>query len=112
MAIASLLENIEFGDEKPIIKVLLNTPIVKEVRIVFRKGQVMKAHMAAHPIVVQVVEGSIDFEVAEKRYQLDQGMLIALDAHVIHELNANENSIVRLSVMKFNDVITSHKSHS
>jgi quercetin dioxygenase-like cupin family protein len=100
MIISSIFDNLTFGEDKPALKVLFSTSAAKEVRIVFAKGQEMKAHKTAHPIVVEVVEGNIDFGVLESRHLLTKGMLIALDANVSHDLIAESNSIVRLSVHK------------
>lgn len=100
MEIASILENIEYGEKRPALTVLFNTDWVKEVRIVFSKGQEMKEHTAGHPIVVEVVDGRIDFGVAGERHVLNRGMLITLDARIPHDLIAEENSIVRLSLHK------------
>ena len=100
MVIASIFESLEFGEEKPAIRVLLDTPNVKEVRITFRKGQEMKEHKAPFPIVVEVVQGSIDFGVGELRQLLTRGMLVALESLVPHDLRAIEDSVVRLSLNK------------
>ncbi len=97
---ASIFENIVYGDSKPAISVLLNTDAIKEVRIVFRQGQEMKEHTAGYPIVVEVVEGLIDFGVNGTRCILEKGMLIALESAVPHDLIAKEDSIVRLSLHK------------
>jgi quercetin dioxygenase-like cupin family protein len=100
MVIASIFEDLEFGDIQPAIKVLLNTSAIKEIRIAFKNGQAMKSHKAGHPIVVEVVEGSIDFGVGDERYKLTKGMLIALEANVMHDLSAESDSIIRLSLIK------------
>ncbi len=100
MNIASILENIEYGDTKPAISVLMNTDSIKEVRIAFRAGQEMKEHKTAYPIVVAVVEGNIDFGVGSERTLLKKGMMIALEGNVPHDLKATEDSIVRLSLNK------------
>ena len=100
MLIASIFENPAYGLEKPAIKILLDTPSIKEVRITFRKGQEMKEHKAPFPIVVEVVEGAIDFGIGEERQLLTRGMLIALDALLPHDLRAEEDSVVRLSLSK------------
>lgn len=101
---ASIFENIVYDDSKPAISVLLNTDAIKEVRIVFRQGQEMKEHTAGFPIVVEIVEGSIDFGVDGQKHLLKKGMLITLDAQIPHDLFAHEDSIVRLSLHK-NDTI-------
>lgn len=101
---ASIFENITHGNIKPVITVLLNTDDIKEVRIVFRENQEMKEHKAAYPIVVEIVEGSIDFGVVGERHILKKGMLVALEASVSHDLIAIEDSIVRLSLHKSDNI--------
>lgn len=98
MEIVSFYDDVEFGEKKPALKVLLKTPFVNEVRIAFQKGQEMKEHKAAHPIVVQVLEGEIDFGVSSDRVLLKKGMAITLEPNILHDLIANEQSIVRLSI--------------
>lgn len=44
MKIASFLENITFNSNKPALSLLLDTDFSKEIRIVFKKGQVMDDH--------------------------------------------------------------------
>lgn len=101
---ASILENIKYGDTNPVINTLLNTEDTKEVRIVFKEHQLMKEHKAPYPIIVEIVEGMIDFGVGTERFILKRGMIIALKANVVHELKALENSVVRLSLNKSDSV--------
>jgi len=98
METASLYEAVEYGDSKPKAKVLFDTADVKELRIVFRRGQEMREHRAPFPIVVEIVDGSIDFGAGQERLLLEKGKLIALPANVPHDLRAVEDSIVRLSL--------------
>lgn len=60
----------------------------------------MIAHKAAYPIVVTVIDGSIDFGVDSERFTLDKGMIIALEANMLHDLKATKDSIVLLSMNK------------
>ncbi len=96
--VASFFEDIEYGDPKPAVKVMIKNDHAKEIRIVFRKGQEMKEHKAPFPIVVQVLRGEIDFGVLGERHLLKEGMAIALESSVPHDLIAHEDSIVRLSL--------------
>jgi len=100
MDIASLFTDLEYGEKQPVIKVLINTNVVKEVRITFKKGQIMKAHKTSYPIVVEIVDGCIEFGLESENYILKKGTLIALEANVIHNLKAEQDSIVRLSLNK------------
>ncbi len=101
MKTASLKKDIELKEDRPEVKVLLETEAGKEIRIAFKKGQSMKKHQAPFPIVVEVFEGSIEFGVNDDQVvTLEAGDLIALEASVPHDLLANEQSIVRLSLNK------------
>src|SRR5699024_2606346 len=101
MRTASLAKEIEYGENRPTMRVMLDTHAGKEIRIVFKKGQVMKKHQAPFPIVVEIFEGNIKFGVNDDRiFDLKRGDLIALDVKVPHDLLAIEDSVVRLSLNK------------
>ena len=104
MKIASFLEEVNFNENKPAVSLLLDTDFSKEIRIVFKKGQVMKDHQAPFAIIVQITEGIINFGVDNEMYQLKTGDMISLKPHEVHNLLALENSIVRLSLSKTDSV--------
>ncbi|WP_299255606.1 cupin [uncultured Aquimarina sp.] len=98
--VASLNEGLAYNEDRPAINILLETETSKEIRIVFRKGQIMKKHHTPFPIVVEVFKGVIDFGVENEKEQLTAGSIIALSGGVPHDLTALEDSIVRLSLSK------------
>lgn len=100
MRTASLSENVEYGEKRPAMHVLLETETGKEIRIAFQKDQVMKEHKTPFPIVVEVFEGTIDFGVNGEVQSLKKGDMIALEGNVPHDLKALETSTVRLSLNK------------
>ncbi|MDB4335154.1 cupin domain-containing protein [bacterium] len=100
MKTASLSSNIQYNSDKPNIERLLDTPFSKEIRIVFKAGQIMKEHTAPAPIVVEMFEGALDFGVEGKVHHLVKGDMLTLDAKVPHDLKATEDSIVRLTLSK------------
>lgn len=101
---AALLTNVVYGDNRPAINVLFESEVSKEIRIVFRKGQLMKEHKTNFPITVEIVRGEIVFGVNGEKHQLQAGELLALEGGVPHDLLANEDSIVRLTLMKADQV--------
>lgn len=101
MITASLYENLEFKDNKPAITVLLESPFTKEIRIAFKEHQVMKEHQTPFPIVVEMVEGELDFGVEGEVHRLKKGDMLTLDGGVPHDLKAHAESIVRLTLSKY-----------
>lgn len=100
MKTASLIKDIQYHESRPTIQVLLETESGKEIRIAFRKDQVMKEHKTPFPIVVEIFKGSIDFGVNGTVHNLNKGDLISLEGGVPHDLTAVKDSIVRLSLNK------------
>ncbi|WP_066627378.1 cupin domain-containing protein [Labilibacter marinus] len=100
MKTASLTNAIVYKEDKPNIQPLLETPFSKEIRIIFKAGQIMKEHTAPGAIVVEIFEGTIDFGVEGKIHRVVKGDMLTLDAKVPHDLKAIEDSIVRLTLAK------------
>ncbi len=100
MKSASLTSALEYQEKRPAIKVLLETDAGKEIRIAFKKEQVMKEHKTPFPIVVEIFEGEIEFGVNGDKHNLKKGALVCLEGNVPHDLKALEDSIVRLSLNK------------
>ncbi|UTW63801.1 cupin domain-containing protein [bacterium SCSIO 12741] len=98
METSSLLKDLNYNPDKPAIQVLLQSNFTKEIRIAFEAGQVMKEHKTKFPIVVEIVEGAIDFGVQGTVHHLQKGDLISLEGNVPHDLQAIEKSIVRLTL--------------
>lgn len=100
MKTASLLKDLEYNDEKPAVKVLLDTDSSREIRIAMKKGQIMKEHKTPYPIVVELFEGAINFGVNGEVHTIHKGDLLSLDGDIPHDLKAEEDSIVRLTLSK------------
>lgn len=80
------------------------TSEIKEIRISLEKDTTMKEHKAPGAIMVQILQGKVDFGVNGKTISLDELDMVALDANVMHSLKALENSIVRLSLSKNDNI--------
>lgn len=96
----NIYENLVYSDIKVQITPLMETDYTKEIRIVFKKDQIMKDHHTPHPISVEIVEGAIDFGVNAEVYSLIKGDIVSLEASVMHNLKATQDSIVRLTLSK------------
>ena len=104
MKTASLIKNLEYNESKPAVEILLDTDSSKEIRILMKKGQVMKEHKTSYPIMVEIFTGKISFGVNGKTHQLEKGDLVSLEADIPHDLKAKEDSTIRLSLSKADSV--------
>jgi len=100
MKTASLYKDLNYQDTKPLVQPLLETDFTREIRIVFRRGQVMKEHKTPFPIVIEIVEGEINFSTSGTVHHAVEGDLIGLEGGVPHDLTALTDSIVRLTLSK------------
>ncbi|QEF22458.1 cupin domain-containing protein [Helicobacter pylori] len=98
MEVVNFLEGVCF--EKLHIEELSENSSNKEMRICMPKGAIMDKHKAPGAISVQVLEGKIVFEVGDEKIEMPKGVLISLEAQVLHRLDALENSVIRLSLSK------------
>ncbi len=103
MTRASLYKDVVFNESKPVINVLLETNFTKEIRIAMQTGTEMAKHQTSFPIVIEIVDGEINFGVNGEVLNLKKGALIALDGGVPHDLKAIEDSIVRLTLTKYDE---------
>lgn len=100
----SLLKNITYKEDKPNVELLFETSFSKEIRITLKSGQVMKAHQTPFPIVVELFDGKLDFGIGDVVYHLEKGDILTLEGAVVHDLKALEDSIVRLTLSKYDKV--------
>lgn len=104
METGSFLTDVVYDAVRPKIDVILETPFSKEIRIAMVKDQLMKDHSAPLPIVVQVLQGQIDFGTEFGQSLLNAGDMISVEASVRHNLFAKEASVVRLTLAKGDSV--------
>lgn len=100
MKSTSIYQDIKFDESKPAIKVVLETDFTKEIRILMKKNQEMKEHKTPFPIVIEVVEGIINFGIEGKEHRIVKGDLLTLSGGIPHSLVAIEESIIRLTLSK------------
>jgi len=96
---ASLYQDLEYKD-KPVMNVLFETEVSKEIRIALKKGVEMKKHQAPFTIVIEVVEGCIDFGFNNELLILNKGDMISLGPKIPHNLMAKQDSFIRLTLNK------------
>ena len=100
MKTASIYQDLEFNENKPAIKAILETDFTKEIRILMRENQEMKEHQTPFPVVVELLEGEIIFGVEGQNYEVKKGDLLTLSGGVPHNLIAKKESVIRLTLSK------------
>lgn len=100
MNIHSFSKDLLYNEDKVKTQVILETSFSKEIRILLKEGQLMKEHKAPFPIIVHLLEGAINFGMSGDVHALVAGDILTLDAHVPHDLNATQDSVVRLTLSK------------
>jgi quercetin dioxygenase-like cupin family protein len=97
----NIFQDLVYNELKPAVMMILETAFSKEVRIAMKKGQLMKEHQTPYPIVIELVEGEIDFGVNATKQPIKKGDILTLDGDVPHDLLAIKDSIVRLTLSKY-----------
>ena len=105
MEIESFNKYIDYNNTRIVTKVILESPFSKEIRILLKRGQIMKDHKAPFPIIVHVLKGKIDFGVEGKINLLKKGSIITLEGNITHNLTARKDSIVRLTLSKLDTAL-------
>lgn len=111
MEIKSFNDSVEFNAKRVEIKVVIETPFSKEIRILLKEGQLMKEHKAPYPVLIHLIEGTVELGVTGKVVLMNSGDIIALEAGMLHDIMAKTNSTIRLTLSKldsthrFKDVI-------
>jgi len=104
MKIQTFNTDVVFDQERVQTKVIIETSFSKEIRILLAKGQFMKEHKAPFPIVIHVLQGSINLGSEGEIQEMNAGDLITLDANIPHDLKANQDSIIRLTLSKLDKI--------
>ncbi len=104
MKYTNILKDLSYNDVKPSISVLFQTDSTKEIRILFKAGQIMAKHQTKFPITVTMVKGELDFGVDDTIHNLVEGDIVALAGSVPHDLTAKTDCIVRLTLSMADDV--------
>ncbi len=104
MNIKSFKDELEFDETRVKTKVLVETTFSKEIQILMKGGQTMKEHKAPYPILIHILEGNIELGLPENKFLMKCGDIIALDGDIPHDLTATKNSIIRLTLSKFDKV--------
>lgn len=100
----SFYDELEFDETRVKTKVIVETSFSKEIRILLKSGQLMKEHKTAFPIIIHILDGSIELGVNKEILPMKKGDVIHLNSNIPHDLRAIENTIVRLTLSKHDSI--------
>jgi len=81
-------------------KLMHENSAAKEILIAMSKGAVLADHAAPNEISVQVLKGSVKFGIGDEICELKPIEMVTVEAKVTHFVQANEDTIIRLSLAK------------
>ena len=101
LVVNGLAEALPISTSATTSRSLVDNDHVRVVTFAFDTGEQLTEHTAAMPVVVQMITGSMRFEVAGEAHHLDPGDCVYLAAREPHSLEALEPS--RLSLVMLRD---------
>jgi len=98
MKVLPLRTSVGVGKDKE-VEQLYEGPGRKLVQITLRNNGILEAHKAAVPITIQCVAGSGILKVADatEPFELKPGVLVTIEANVLHEIKANPDVLILLT---------------
>lgn len=72
---------------------------VKVVAFEFHEGDELHEHAAPHPALIQVVRGSVDFQLPEGPVQLRPGQVLHLTEGLLHAVRALEPTTLSVTLL-------------
>jgi quercetin dioxygenase-like cupin family protein len=79
-------------------KILVKYPNLRILLIGLRSGAHVAEHQAAGPVSIQVLSGHVLARAGGKVFELREGQLLALEAHVPHDVEALAESAVLVTI--------------
>jgi quercetin dioxygenase-like cupin family protein len=91
------LASARFAENQPHAELLTQVADTRVLLISFRAGQLLKEHQTSHNILVQVLQGTVEFRITEKSVVLRPGMVLQLDANISHNVLAQTEAILLIT---------------
>lgn len=95
-----LASQIESGADKVHFQNILENANGGVALVAFRAGQILSEHMAPAEVMVNVLEGQIEFTIAGKPHTLNGGEFLLMGANVPHSVRALADSKMMLVRIK------------
>jgi len=105
MTTNSFQADLTFDEIRIKTKVIIETSFSKEIRILMATGQSIKEHQTPFPILIHLIDGQIELGIKGKTQILNAGNIVGLEGGIPHNLNALEDSVIRLTISKQDSAI-------
>jgi quercetin dioxygenase-like cupin family protein len=92
------------------IKILLADRWRKLVLIQLRRGALLADHTARVPITIQTVAGKGVLRLGHETHVLSPGVLVAVDAHILHNARGDPDVAILVSFFRQAEVRDEHDS--
>lgn len=93
-------DQIEAGSDKVHVKQIFNNENGGVVLVAFKAGQKLDTHTAPAELMVNVLEGEIEFTMHDKPHTLKAGEFLLVGAEVPHSVSAKADSKLMLVKVK------------
>ncbi|MDE6418577.1 MAG: cupin domain-containing protein [Duncaniella sp.] len=98
--VRKLADQVSANAEKVNVKSLFETSNGGVALLAFKAGQALSEHMATAEVMVNVLEGRIDFTMLGTSHTINAGEFLLMGAEVLHSVRAIEDSKVMLLKVK------------
>lgn len=78
---------------------VLDTDTAKIVAFEFAEGDELKEHAAHHPVLIQVLRGSVDFALPDRTIRLTPGQVLHLTPRLRHAVRGLEPSTLTVTML-------------
>lgn len=95
-----IAEQIETGSDKVHFKHIFNNENGGVVLVAFKAGQKLDTHVAPAELMVNVLEGEIEFTMLDKPHTIKAGEFLLMGAEVTHRVIAKADSKMMLIKVK------------
>ncbi len=95
----NLNEMIEFDNNRPSPKVIINEPGRRMILLCLRAGQQIPEHANQEKVVVQAIQGRVSFYERDTPCELRAGDVVCLESGAPHRVEAHEDSVLFVLAM-------------
>ena len=100
VAITGVADDLPITPQATTSRVAVDNDVLRVVLFAFDTGEQLTEHTAAMPALVQLVRGTMRFEVTGEVHELRSGDCVYLAAHEPHALTAHEPCLMSLTLVR------------